>query len=212
MAIDDYLSGKEKAVAVTMDGNELKGLEEAIENGGFVFGEEGEKEEYGASGKVEKARGFLNEYKRFMASEEGKKLVEKYGNAKFDGYGALDLGEKAIAAVIKMSDKNTSETRQYLTVNTRYADRLDEFSRMYVMAHEHMHGAGEDSEYKVEKGLRKYFSSMYEEAKDKIGDAKYWLSQKGSYLADACRNNAGAIAESYRNFSETAQQRQKYSY
>ena len=190
---------------------------ESINNGGFIFdsgssqpqsekNSDSQNTEYGPKDKIDLARHLMMDYKRFSESTEGKKLREMYGDATFNGYGVLDLGKDAVAAVIK-----TSDGRQYLTMNERFVDKVDEYDKLYLHAHEHLHGAGIDSEKGVESSLKSYFSELLEDTKEKLSDAKSWISTKGSYLADKVKHNAYNLAQSYKAMKQNASYRMQYA-
>ncbi len=112
---------------------------------------------------VRRAQGLKEDYQRFISSEVGRALG---GDANFDGYIYDDLakysreGKRALAAVIE------TDGRKYLAINSRYADRLSDMAKLYVLAHEQVHGKGEKSEVGVENRLKKVFSDLAGKARD----------------------------------------------
>lgn len=199
MTIDDIVGNDPQVLSVDILTLEQEDISQKVAEGGFLF--EGGKE-YGKPEKVEGAKQFKADYQKYLQSDEGKKLVQMYGDAPFDGYGLLDLGEKAVAAVIK-----TKDGKQYLTLNERYAGKLGDMDKLYVMAHEHMHGTGVDSEKGVEHSLKLYFNQLLKGVQSKMHSAKDWAATKGSYLKESIQNNYGKLADAYHQMGRTADYR-----
>jgi len=106
-------------------------------------------------------------YKSFINSEVGRKLTEYLAKKGYpthdqvDGYGFLDLGKNAIAAVIDTGKQ------KILSLSKRYYNKLNHYlDKLYVMAHEYIHTKGETSEEKTEGLLKEFFREMYQKTRD----------------------------------------------
>lgn len=138
------------------------GLEQITTGGGAIY-KDGRTE--GSPAAVAGAKKLYNDYHSFKSTEAGRELIKRYGNVEFDGYIYDDLskytkeGNRALAAVIETDGK------KYLAINSTYANRLDDMAKLYVLAHEHVHGTGERSEKGTDSKLKKVFSDLAAKAK-----------------------------------------------
>ena len=141
---------------------------EGLAEGGAIY-RDGRTE--GSPAGIAGAKKLYDDYQRFKATPAGRELIRRYGNVEFDGYIYDNLarytskGKPALAAVIETDGK------KYLAINSRYAGELDDLAKLYVLAHEHVHGTGERSEKGTDSKLKKVFSDLAKRARE-------WYEQK----------------------------------
>jgi hypothetical protein len=121
---------------------------------------------------IDQAKQMESIMENYLASDEGKSLVQYLGSRskkpiEIKGYGAGDLGENVVAAVLHdgiegviLSNYNGKD---FTTRIDEMADKYDlssDDTMEYVLAHELAHAAGYKSEAETENVIKEYFEFM----------------------------------------------------
>lgn len=139
-----------------------QGRLEDIASGGVIY-RDGRTE--GNAADIAGANRLRADYQRFKSTQAGRELIKRYGDVDFDGFVYDDLakysskGNRALFAVIEVNGN------KYLAINKRYANSLGDLSKLYGLAHEHVHGTGDRTEGGTENKLKKTFSDLADKAR-----------------------------------------------